>query len=383
MKKKVIYGFVFGCLLQLMCGCGTEPEKATGVNPQPMETSESVLSTERVESSTEEIEESKEEVKEPEVVSVVLSFAGDCSLGNHHKQDYVNSFRKEYELQTPDYFMANVADIFAQDDMTLVNYEGVATYYNVCNLGDEYNIKGDPEYVKILTLGNIEAVGLANNHALDYGITGRNDTIKALTEEGITYAYDDVVAIYETKGVRIGYIAFSATGNTLTKELKKKITDGLTTLAEEDADIKIVCLHWGVESQYYPESYQINFGHDVIDLGADVLIGTHPHVLQGIEEYNGKFIVYSLGNFCFGANRSPKDKDTMIFQQTFTFVDGVLQEDTNARIIPCKISSVNERNNYQPTPQTEDEAVRIINRVNEYSKSFNTSFDEEGYYIPN
>ena len=112
-----------------------------------------------------------------------------------------------------------------------------------------------------------------------------------------------------------------------------------------------------------------------------MIIGHHPHVLQGVEEYKGKMIVYSLGNFCFGANRSPKDKDTMIFQTTFTFCDGELQPQVKVKIIPCSISSVSERNNYQPTPATGEEAVRILGRINEFSQGFGCCFDEEGNYI--
>ena len=95
-------------------------------------------------------------------------------------------------------------------------------------------------------------------------------------------------------------------------------------LREEGADLVIACCHWGIEGDHYPNDYQQKLAHQVIDWGADLLVGTHPHVLQGMELYNGKMICYSLGNFCFGGNRNPKDKDTAIYEQTFTFVDGVL-----------------------------------------------------------
>lgn len=108
------------------------------------------------------------------------------------------------------------------------------------------------------------------------------------------------------------------------------------------------------------------------------MLGHHPHVLQGIEEYQGKYIVYSLGNFCFGANRNPKDKDCIIFQQTFTFRDGILQDDTETRIIPCSVSSVSNRNDYRPTPAEGEDAQRIIERMNEYSADFGVHIDENG-----
>lgn len=108
------------------------------------------------------------------------------------------------------------------------------------------------------------------------------------------------------------------------------------------------------------------------------MLGHHPHVLQGIEEYNGKYIVYSLANFSFGANRNPVDKDTMIFQQTFTFLDGEKQETMDAKVIPCSVSSVSERNNFQPTPLDGEEAARVIERLNTYSEEFGVVIGEDG-----
>lgn len=320
-------------------------------------------------------------IPEPEETTLTISFAGDFSLGNHHKQDYSYSFNQEYEKQTPAYFLQNVKDIFAEDDMTLVNFEGVLTTKTKCDVNKAYNIKGDPEYVNILPLGNVECVSLANNHALDYGLDGREDTVATLQKAGITYGYEENIGLYEAQGIKVGYVAYTATGNVIPKGLKERVQTGLQQLEEAGADLKIVCLHWGVETKHYPEAVQTTFAHEVIDMGADLLIGHHPHVLQGIEEYNGKFIVYSLGNFCFGANRGPKDMDTVIFQERFTFVDGELQPTRDCNIIPCKISSTDERNNYQPTPATGAVAQRIIDKVNTYSENYGVSFDEYGNLV--
>ena len=106
-------------------------------------------------------------------------------------------------------------------------------------------------------------------------------------------------------------------------------------------------------------------------------------MLQGIEEYKGRYIIYSLANFCFGANRNPEDKDTMIFQQTFTFENGEKVEDQNARIIPCMVSSVKTRNDFRPTPATGEDKQRILQRMNEYSSAFGVAFDEDGGIIVN
>ena len=141
----------------------------------------------------------------------------------------------------------------------------------------------------------------------------------------------------------------------------------------------IASCHWGIEGDHYPNSYQQQMAHQVIDWGADVLIGSHPHVLQGVELYNGKVICYSLGNFCFGGNRNPKVKDTAIYQQTFTFVDGVLQKDISADIIPCTISSTTARNDFQPTVAEGERKQAILDDMNDYSKPYSQAgFDSSG-----
>ena len=311
-------------------------------------------------------------------ISITISAAGDVTLGNHQEQEYAYSFRQAYDqAEDKSIFFQNVYDIFSQDDMTLVNLEGPLTLSDNRREGQVYSIKGDPSYVELLTLGSIEAVSMANNHRLDYGEQGCLDTVEALKNAGIVYAYESNVGIYETKGIRIGFVAVNEVSQGSTVE--KTLQDGIGTLKEQGVDLILACCHWGVEKDNYPESYQQTLGRKCIDWGADLVIGHHPHVLQGIEEYQGKYILYSLGNFCFGANRNPSDKDTIIFQQTFTFVDGNRQEDKNIRIIPCSVSSVSTRNDFCPTPAQGEDAERIIHRMNEYSADYGVAFSEEGY----
>lgn len=311
------------------------------------------------------------------VVQITISVAGDCSLGNHIEQEYNSSFNQAYDTEGgAEFFLRNVRDIFAADDMTIVNLEGVLTTSNAAASGRTYNIKGDPSYAKILTEGSVEAVSMANNHRLDFGAEGTKDTEAALNAENILYAYDKNVAIYETKGILIGYVSVNEVAwGQGTEEL---VAEGIDKLKAAGVDLIFVACHWGVEKDNYPESYQLKLGKKCIDMGADLVIGHHPHVLQGIEEYKGKLIIHSLGNFCFGANRNPTDKDTMILQQTFTFVDGELQEDMDAKVIPCSVSSVSNRNNFQPTPLEGEDALRVINRLNTYSADMGVTITEEG-----
>ncbi len=322
--------------------------------------------------------------------TITISAAGDVTLGNHQEQGYSASFRQVYDqAEDEGYFFENVRDIFAADDMTIVNLEGPLTTSEQMREGQTYCIKGDPAYVHLLTLGSIEAVSFANNHRLDYGEQGSQDTVAALEQEGIIYAYDKNVGVYEVpdsaaahggeRNLKIGIISVNEVE--WGAQVEKLIQSNIETLREQNVDLILACCHWGIEKDTYPENYQQQLGKKCIDWGVDLVIGHHPHVLQGIEEYKGRYIIYSLANFCFGANRNPTDKDTMIFQQTFTFENGQKVEDQNARIIPCMVSSVSARNDFKPTPAVGEDAKRILERMNEYSRDFGVEFDENGEII--
>ncbi len=338
-------------------------------------------------------EETTSVAEKTEDVQITISAAGDVTLGNYLGQDFSYSFRQTYEnTEDKGYFFQNVADIFREDDMTIVNLEGVLTFSEDFEEGRTFNIKGDPEYAFLLRNAGVEAVSMANNHRLDFKEAGTADTVGALEAADVLYAYDKNVGMFETKGIRIGWVSVNEVA--LGKNVEKYLEQGIAKLREDGADLILTCCHWGIERDNYPEDYQKELGRKCIDWGADLVIGHHPHVLQGIDMYQGKYIIYSLGNFCFGANRNPSDKDTMIFRQTFTFrpvqtddgqVSYELLEDGEAQVIPCSVSSVSTRNNYQPTPLTGEDGQRVIGRINEYSKDFGVTADEEGilYYEGN
>ena len=366
-------------LIFILCGCGADPSAAVpteGTVPEstvenPAETAgETAIPAEETETT----------VPEPQIVTLTITAAGDVTLGNHAGQGYEGTFREMYDKKDNAYFLQNVKDIFEADDMTIVNFEGVLTFCDDL-VEKEFNMKGDPEYIGILTEASVEAVSFGNNHRLDYGQQGSDDTVAAFEEAGIVYAYDNITGIYETQGIRIGFVSVNEVydGNAVEAYLE----DGIRYLREEEqVNLVIACCHWGEERANYPEDYQKELGHKCIDWGADLVLGAHAHVLQGVEVYKERFIVYGLANFCFGGNRNPKDKDTMIFQQTFTFVDGVKQEGQEAKVIPCSVSSVSYRNDFCPTPADGGEYTRILGRINEYSSPFGVAFDEEGSYIP-
>ena len=310
------------------------------------------------------------------VTKIVITAAGDCSLGNYEGQDYSYSFNQTYEKNGASYFLENVRKYFEEDDYTVVNLEGTLTTALEPAEDRTYNIKGDPSYAEILTLGSVESVSMANNHRWDFAAQGSKDTVEAIEGAGIKYAYNEFVSVYETKGIKIGHISINElNGYDPAMKFAKK---GFAKLAEEDVDLIFCSVHWGIEREFYPTDSQKNMGKELIDLGADIVIGHHPHVIQGIEMYDGKPIIYSLANFSFGANRNPKDKDTFIFRQEFSFVDGELTGDAPITIIPCLVSSTKERNDYRPTPAQGEDKARIIERLNEYSKEFGVTISEEG-----
>ena len=366
-------------LIFLLCGCGADPSAAVPTEGTvPESTVENPAETAGETSIP--AEETETTVPEPQIVTLTITAAGDVTLGNHAGQGYEGTFREMYDKKDNAYFLQNVKDIFEADDMTIVNFEGVLTFCDDL-VEKEFNMKGDPEYIGILTEASVEAVSFGNNHRLDYGQQGSDDTVAAFEEAGIVYAYDNITGIYETQGIRIGFVSVNEVYDG--SAVEAYLEDGIRYLREEEqVNLVIACCHWGEERENYPEDYQKELGHKCIDWGADLVLGAHAHVLQGVEVYKERFIVYGLANFCFGGNRNPKDKDTMIFQQTFTFVDGVKQEGQEAKVIPCSVSSVSYRNDFCPTPADGEEYTRILGRINEYSSPFGVAFDEEGNYIP-
>ena len=289
-------------------------------------------------------------------VSFTVSVVGDCTLGTDENFDYDTSLNA--------YFFRNVKDIFSADDLTIANFEGTLTDSEERE-EKQFAFKAPAEFSSILSDGAVEAVTLANNHSHDYGEQGFADTLAALDQEGITHFGYDETAVIEVKGIKVGLVGIYELKDHLdrTEQLKQNIAK----VKEQGAVITIVIFHWGNEKEEIPDSNQTTLGRLAIDEGADLVCGHHPHVLQGIEEYKGKNIVYSLGNFCFGGNSYPSDMDTMIFQQTFTVDKNGVKADNVTNVIPCSISSEYDYNNYQPTPAQGDEADRILAKIQERS----------------
>lgn len=334
---------------------------------------QSKTKTERTDKEGQESE--NQNTSEEKETTITISAAGDCTLGTDEGFNYKRSFKGKYDaVQDPGYFFQNVQPVFVQDDLTIVNMEGTLTE-ETAREPKQFAFKGDAAYAKILTAGAVEAANLANNHSFDYGQKSYEDTIAALEAEGIQSFGYERTSVMDIKGVKVGLAGVYELAKHI--DCKQDMLDNIASLKEQGAQIIIVSFHWGQEKENIPNDVQVELAHTAIDKGADLVLGHHPHVLQGIEEYKGKNIVYSLGNFCFGGNSAPGDMDTMIFQQTFTVKDGKLQEDNVTNILPCKISSAYEEgyNNYQPILAEGEQKEKIFQRLSEYSQKVQEAGD--------
>ena len=364
-RQKMILGGAAGGVLLLLILVLAIRAMAAGAERQQEE--------EKQKQQAQEVQE-----KEPEKVSLTISAAGDCTLGTDENFYYATSLPAKYEaVQDPGYFFQKVLPVFSQDDLTIVNMEGILTAEELQREIKQFAFKGDPEYVQILTEGSVEASILANHHSRDYGEQSYTDTIEIMENAGIpTFGYDRT-ALLDVKGVKVGPVGTYELADHMGCE--EEMIQNIESLKEQGAQLIIASFHWGIERTNVPNEIQVDLAHSAIDHGADLVLGHHPHVLQGIETYKGKNIVYSLGNFCFGGNSGPNDMDAMIFQQTFTLEDGELVEDNVTNITPVKISGswAQGVNDYQPTPVEGDTGEAIISRIEEYSQSLEDQYGTE------
>ena len=289
---------------------------------------------------------SQQESEPIETFSIKLSFAGDVMLANFKNQDIAGGFNQYADKKEPSYFFEKVESAFKHDDFTVVNLENVFTDNEL----EEVEKDHDPAYwfcsktsnAKILTAGGIEGVSLANNHTGDYGNKGYTDTINAVKKAGLEYGTYTKTMYYEKNGYKIAIICCGLWRANHTAGVISQIKK-----ESEKTDYQIIYFHGGKERIYEPEEWKIEASHQLIDNGADLVIGNHPHVLQPREIYKNKEIIYSLGNFCFGGNRKPLNR-TIIYQMDLTVEQETLNlKDSASKIIPCYVYTGNV-NNYQP-----------------------------------
>lgn len=344
---------------------------------------DNLVTSESIKEKDEEIIKEEAIKREPVRKEIIISVAGDFTLGTDTKFAYESSLPAAFinNGRNYSYFMKNVSSVFSKDDYTLVNLETTLTDSNVkAHKEGEvfYNFKGPKEYINILTNASIDGVTIANNHIYDYGSQGINDTINTLKENNVDICGEGYKILKDIKGVKFGFLGY--TGWEYSNELKTKIVNDINELKKQGAEVVIPYFHWGIERSYKPYEVQQNLARFAIDNGANAVIGSHPHVIQSMESYKGKFIAYSMGNFCFGGNSNPPDKRTLILQLKANIEDDKLV-DFEYKVIPAMISSRSDKNDYIPTLAAGENKIDILKTLNELSPTLNGKIKDEFFTI--
>ena len=302
---------------------------------------------------------------------ITVTCTGDFTIGGdnyHNKSKFFYKRLKEHDGDI-NFVMANTRNIFLNDDLTLVNFEGTLTETKKVPDNKKKNkflFNIAPEYVTVLSDNGVEAVSLENNHVMDHGEEAYEETKETLRSAGIVYSNSEEIGIFEVSGIQIAMLSYLCIDR-----YDKPIGQYANLYEKVEADIKavkkqypivIVSFHWGNELDYSPTERQIKMGRLAADSGADLVIGHHSHRINPIEEYNGVYICYSLGNFCFSGNEAPSDMTSFIFQTRFKITKSGDVSNTGFRVIPIRITSIRDKNDCIPTP-VEDERLQtdIIN----------------------
>ena len=350
----------------------TQPTVPSTAATVPSTAAPTEVTTQPTEPATEATEPTVEPTQPPteparDENTYLLTFAGNCTLGNtlsdrNNSASFVNTVGEDYG-----YPFRNVLDYFQKDDFTMVNLEGVFSD-DAKPIAKEYTFIGPSAYARILSEGSVDAVSLANDHTKDFGSAGYADTKTSLEGEGICYVEADSSLLFTTeRGLKVGVYAvnFTLTRWDMQREIKQ--------LKNKGAEVIVVYFHWGSQSEYYPSLTQINYGHAAIECGADIVIGTNPHVLQPIEYYLDGVICYSLGNFSYGGTKWLSDPDTAFVQVEFVRDALGRVEFSELYIVPCSITSLTTaQNNFQPKPLDSDnwQYNQILRKLSEPIESF-------------
>ncbi|WP_433943724.1 CapA family protein [Paenibacillus sp. SN-8-1] len=301
--------------------------------------------------------------------SLVINFGGDTIFSGK-----VADKMDQNGIDSP---FKYVRDLFQKDDLTVLNLETPVTTRGVGAQNKQFVFKAHPDALKAMKNAGVDAVNVANNHTLDQGVQGLLDTLDHLKTNKISFAgagrnsNEAYAPVYiERKGIKIALFGFSRVLPELSWNAKadrpgiagvynddvklavKSIQD-----ARKKSDLIIVVAHWGKERVTVPDSNQTSLAHSFIDAGADLVVGGHPHVLQGVEQYKGKWIAYSTGNFVFTkATNRPKTWDTAVFQARCSN-----QGKCDLRMIPY-FTEIG-----QPVPKNAKDGAKLIKEIESLS----------------
>ena len=308
--------------------------------------------------------------------TVTVTFLGDCTLGGEEKtRSSSRGFFRMVEKNGYDYPFRNLIALTSTDDLTVANLEGVLSDRNLEKVRKEFNFIGSAAYTEILTKGSVDCVSLANNHTHDYDRDGFEDTRKALEAAGVAYFSTDHMAVWRNAdGLMIGFLGVSGSlGGSRSKAYQRKAA----LLHSLGCSAVITVMHSGTEYDSQPNSYQREIVRQAASGGSCLVIGHHPHVVQGFEIAHGIPVVYSLGNCSFGGNSAPRDYDALAVRADLRFTEGELEEIT-LHFYPVSISGTAGRNDYSPVFLTGEDADRVLKKMEQSTGVSVGPFRESG-----
>ena len=304
--------------------------------------------------------------------TILMTFTGDCTLGSEEtKRGNPSSFDSFANKKGYDYFFANFREMFSNDDLTVVNLEGVLSDspYNE-NKKKAFRFRGPADFAKILTGSSIEACTLANNHTMDFGTPGMKNTQAALDAQGVAWFIGEKFYLHQHDGLTIAFVGLDSTRY---NKMRNRLGEVFRNLKEnQGANAVVVCIHAGQEYRPKHEDSIATIANKLVDSGADLVIMHHPHVLQGIEVINGRHVFYSVGNFVFGGNceikKNKKNSEitslyTMVVQVRMTFTNEGKYLGQQAVIYPAHISDDPEANHYQPLRLRAADAGPVVEAI--------------------
>jgi poly-gamma-glutamate capsule biosynthesis protein CapA/YwtB (metallophosphatase superfamily) len=319
-----------------------------------------------------------------EAGTVVLTLVGDIMLAGSASSTLS---REGYE-----YPFAATAPILRGSDIAVGNLETPIAHEGVEFTGKKFRFKANPKAASAISKAGFSVLTLANNHIMDFGAQGLAETRQNLKKENILYtgagrnlAEARIPALIEKNGQKIAFLAYSLThpAEFYAGPEQPGTAPGYPRFFQEDikkakacADYVVVSFHWGTENATFPKPYQIGVARMAIDAGADVVVGHHPHVLQGIERYKGRLILYSLGNFAFGS--MSRNAETSVMAKIV--LDHGVRE---VELFPLNVMNTEVR--YQPALLKGSRGKRVIFHLQELSRRWNTEIVTKGlrYFVKN
>lgn len=325
---------------------------------------------------------------EKKEIEIVITFGGDTVLGSTPTiRRGKNAFDEVYAKEGPEYFFRDILKVIERDDLTVVNLENVFYHTENGKVEKTYSLRGLPEYAQVLAASSVEAVSIANNHTVDYGLAGAQATVAAVEAQKVGWfgSTDYVSGVYITEkhGIKIGLMGVYIPD---WNKNPKPAAESLAKLRQAGCDLLIGVMHGG--SEYAPKhnGQQTRLANWLIEEGVHLVAGHHPHVIQGLEVVKGRSVLYSLGNLVFGANpglerRNPprpvrRADKSLLAQVTFRFDQDKQYLGHQVNLIPLSPSGSAEYNDYQPVMLSGEEAQKAMAMVQVDSTAPLAPFEE-------